>query len=103
SLECDPVARRQRIQRFERWPYAQFRMPAAGNQLLGLCEKLDFADAAASDLDVVAFDCDFALATKDLHLPFHVVDVAKRREIQVLAPDERRELRNHGLPCPEVS
>ena len=33
-LECDPVARRQHVQRFERRPYPQFRMPAAGNQLL---------------------------------------------------------------------
>ena len=41
-LEGDPVARRQHLQRFQRRPYPQFEMPAAGDQLLGLREKLDF-------------------------------------------------------------
>ena len=72
-------------------------MAAAGDQLLGLREKLDLADAAAADLDVVAFDRDLALAAIGLHLPLHVVDVGKRREIQMLAPDERREFRNQRL------
>ena len=72
-------------------------MPAAGDQLLGLGEELDFADAAAADLDVVAFDRDLALAAIGLHLPLHVMDVGKRCEIQMLAPDEGRDLRNQRL------
>ena len=72
-------------------------MPAASNQLLGLGEKLDLADAAAADLDVVALDRDLALAAIGLHLPLHVVDVGKRCEIQMLAPDERRDFRKQRL------
>ena len=44
--------------------HAEFRMAAAGNQLLGLDEKLDLADAAAAELDVVAFDRDVAVPAK---------------------------------------
>jgi hypothetical protein len=36
-------------------------MTAAGNQLLGLRENLDLADAATADLDVVALYRDLAL------------------------------------------
>ena len=78
-------------------------MPAAGDQLLGLGEELDLADAAAADLDVVAFDRDLALAAKGLHLPLHVVDVGKRREIQMLAPDERRDLGEQRLAGVEIA
>ena len=96
-LEGDPVARRQHVERFQRRPHPQFRMPAAGDQLLGLREELDLADAAAPDLDVVAFDRDLALAAIGLHLPLHVVDVGKRCEIQMLAPDERRDIGDQRL------
>src|ERR1700678_870867 len=72
-------------------------MPAAGDQLLGLREELDLADAAAADLDIVALDRDLALAAKRLHLPFHVVHVAKGSEIQMLAPDERRDVGDQRL------
>ena len=74
-------------------------MPAAGDQLLGLREELDLADAAAADLDVVAFDRDLALAAIGLHLPLHVVNVGKRSEIQMLAPDEGRDFREQRLAC----
>ena len=84
-------------QRLQRRPHPQFRMAAAGDQLLGLREKLDLADAAAADLDVVAFDRDLALAAIGLHLPLHVVDVGERGEIQMLAPDERRKFRDQRL------
>ena len=87
----------QHVERFQRRPHPQFRMAAAGDQLLGLREKLDLADAAAADLDVVALDRDLALAAKGLHLPLHVVHVGKRREIQMLAPDERRDFRHQRL------
>ena len=102
-LEGNPVARRQHIQCFQRRPRPQLGMPAAGDQLLGLREELDFADAAAPDLDIVAFDRDLALAAKGLHLALHVVHVGKRGEIQMLAPDERRDFRNQRLAGPGVA
>jgi hypothetical protein len=96
-LEGDPVVRCQHIEGFQRRPHAQFGMPAAGDQLLGLREKLDLADAAAADLDIVALDRDLALPAKRLHLPLHVMDVGKCREIQMLAPDEGCDFRNQRL------
>src|SRR5258708_13226734 len=72
-------------------------MPAAGDQLLGLRKKLDFADTTAADLDIVAFDRDLALPTKRLHLPLHVMHVGECGEIQMLAPDERPDFRDHRL------
>ncbi len=95
--KSDPVARRQHIQRFQRRPHPQFGMPATGNQLLGLGKKFDLADAAAADFDIVALDRDLALAAKRLHLPLHVVDVAQRREIQMLAPDKGRDFHHQRL------
>ena len=96
-LKGDPVAGRENLQRLQRRAHPQFRMTAAGNQLLGLREKLDLADAAAADLDVMAFDRDLALAAIGLHLPLHVVDVGQCRKIQMLAPDERREFGDQRL------
>ena len=65
-------------------------MPAAGDQLLGLHEELDLADAAAAELDVVALDGDLAMALVGVDLPLHRVDVGDRGEVEILAPDERR-------------
>ena len=72
-------------------------MTSAGDQLLRLREKLDLADAAAADLDVMALDRDLALAAIGLHLPLHVVDVGQCRKIQMLAPDEGREFGDQRL------
>src|SRR5881392_944971 len=78
-------------------------MAAAGNELLRLREELDLADAAAADLDVVAFDRDLALAAIGLHLPLHVVDIGERGKVQMLAPDERRKFRDQRLAGPGVA
>jgi len=69
----------------------------AGDQLLGLRKKLDFADAAEADLDIVALDRDLALPAKRLHLPLHVVDVGEGAKSRCLAPDERRDFHNQRL------
>src|SRR5258707_1252890 len=78
-------------------------MPAAGDQLLGLREKFDLADAAAAYLDIMALDRDLALPAKRLHLPLHVMDVGERREIQMLAPDKGRDFRDQRLTGPGVA
>ena len=96
-LKRDPVAGRENLQRVQRGAHPQLRMTAAGNQLLCLREKLDLADAAAADLDVMALDRDLALAAIGLHLPLHVMDVGQCRKIQMLAPDERREFGDQRL------
>ena len=76
---------------FERARAAQVRPLAAENQLLGLDEKLDLANAAASELDVVARNSDLGVAAHGMDLPLHRVDVGKRRIIEIFAPDEGRQ------------
>ncbi len=103
GLESDPVAGGQYAQRLQCRPHPQFGMPATRDQLLGLREELDFADAAAADLDVVALHRDCALSAIGLHPPLHVMDVGKCGEIQMFAPDEGRDLRNQRLAGPGIT
>ena len=72
---------------------------AAGDQLLGLDEELDLADAAAAELDVVAGDGDLLVAAMGVDLALDRVDVGDGREVEILAPDEGRELAR-GRPRP---
>ena len=67
-------------------------MPAARDQLLGLHEEFDIANAAAPELDVVAFDRDRAVALELMHAPLHRVDVGDRGIVEIFPPDEGREL-----------
>src|SRR5438128_8360559 len=67
-------------------------MPAAGDELLGLHEKLDLADAAAAELDVVAFDRDVLVAAVGVDLPLQRLDVGDGGIVEILPPDEGREL-----------
>ena len=55
---------------------AQHRPLAAEDQLLGLHEELDVADAAAAELDVVAADGDLAAALGRVDLALHRVNVS---------------------------
>ena len=74
-------------------------MPPAGDELLGLGEELDLADAAAAELDVVALDRDLVVTAIGVDLPLHRVDVGDRGEIEIFAPDEGRELAR-AMPRP---
>ena len=82
---------------------AQLGHAAAQDQLLGLDEELDLADAAAADLEVVAGDPDRAVAAVGVDLPLDRVDVADRRVVQVLAPEERLERPQEGVARPTRS
>ena len=97
DLDRDPVVGREHVERLQRRPHPQFGMPPARDQLLGLGEELDLADAATPDLDVVALDRNLALSAKRLHLALHVVDIGERREVEMLAPDERRDIAEQRL------
>ena len=77
---------------------AQLRHAPAPDELLRLGEELDLADAAAAELDVVARDLDAASAAMRVDLPLDRVDVLDRREIEMLAPQERRQLGEEFLP-----
>ena len=78
---------------------AQLGMPAAGDELLGLDEELDLADAAAAELDIVAVDRDLLVAAMGMDLALHRVDVGDRGEIEVLAPDEGRSSPSNASPA----
>src|ERR1043166_8731523 len=92
GLRADPAAAGERREHRQGLAPAQLGMAAAGDELLGLDEKLDLADAAAAELDVVAFDRDLVMAAIGVHLPLHGVHVGDRRVVEILAPDERDEL-----------
>ena len=92
-IGADPAALGERCKRRQRLPAAQFGMPAAGHELLGLYEELDLADAAAAELDVVALDRDVLVAAIGMDLALERLDVGNRRIVEILPPDERRELR----------
>ena len=82
---------------------AQRRVAAAPDQLLGLGEELDLADAAAAELDVVAADGDVAVALDGVDLALDRMDVLDGREIQMLAPDERPEPTQEQLAGGDVA
>ena len=63
-------------------------MAPAQDQLLGLGEEFDLADAAAAQLDVVARDRDLAMAAMGMDLALDGMDVLDGGEIQIAPPDE---------------
>ena len=93
----DPAELGQRLQHVERAPPAQFRLAAAGDQLLGLDEELDLANAAAAELDVVAGDRHHGMAAVIVDLALDRMDVGDGREIQVFAPDIGGEVGEEGV------
>ena len=99
----DPVALLQTLEGDQRLRGAQFRLPAAGNELLGLCEEFDFTDAAATDFDVVAGDADRAEAAKGMDLSFHSMNVGDGGEVEVFTPDEGRQILHQGGGRGEVA
>jgi hypothetical protein len=62
------------------------------DQLLGLGEELDLANAAPADFHVVAGEGDGAAAAMRVDLPLDRMDVLDRREVEMLTPDIRHEL-----------
>ena len=63
----------------ERARAAHRRAAAAEDELLGLDEELDLADAAAAELEVVAGHRHLLVAARGVDLPLHRVDVGDRR------------------------
>ena len=88
----NPAPDGQAIEGLDRPPCSELGMTAAGNELLGLDEELDVADAAAPELDVMPLHGDGAVALEGMHAPLHGMDVGDGGEVEIFAPDERREL-----------
>ena len=99
----DPAALLETLQGGQGVRHAQLALASAGDQLLGLHEELDLADAAAADLDVVAGDADGAEAAIGVDLALHGVDVGDGREVEVLAPDVGGEALEQGLAGGDIA
>jgi hypothetical protein len=82
---------------------AQVRMAAAQDQLLGLDEELDLADAAAPQLQVRALGGQAVVHLVGVDLALDRMDVGDGREVEVLAPDERLQLGQERLAAREVA
>lgn len=67
------------------------RHPATGDQLLCLREELDLADAAATELDVVALDRDRAMPLVGMDLALDGMNIGDGGVVEILAKDERNE------------
>ncbi len=91
-LGIDPAAVGQRRERGDRLAAAQFAVAAAGDELLGLGKKLDLADAAAAELDVMTLDRDLTVAAIGVDLLLHGVHVGDGGVVEVFAPNERGEI-----------
>ena len=102
-LGADPAALGERLERPQRLAAAQLGMPAAGDELLGLHEELDLADAAAAELDVVALDRDLLVAAIGVDLALHRMDVGDRGVVEIFAPDEGRELCEERLAGGDIA
>ena len=81
----------QIVDRGERHRRSQIDLAAAPDQLLGLGEEFDLANAAAAELDVVAFGDPGRAAAPAVDLAFDRVNILDRRIIQAFPPDERAE------------
>ena len=69
GLLADVSLRGQPVERFARPAAAQLTIASAQDELLRLNEKLDLADAAASELDVMPGDRNFFMTAMDVDLP----------------------------------
>ena len=85
----DPAVITEFVEGGERIAVAQRRITPAGDQLLGLCEKFDLANAAAAKLDVMAFDRDLAMAAIGVDLPLHRMHVGDRRRSRDICATRR--------------
>src|SRR5271166_4656231 len=88
-LLIDPAIGRQRRERDDGAAVAQFRVPSAGDQLLGLDKEFDLANATPSKFYVVALNGDLAMTTIGMNLLLHFMDIRNRGVIKIFAPDER--------------
>ena len=68
---------------------AQRNLTSAPDQLLGLGKKLDLADTATAQFNVVAGDVDLAAALVGIDLALDGMNVLNGNEIKMLAPDKR--------------
>ena len=99
----DPSAVGQSSQGFECATRAKFGVAPTGDELLGLGEELDIANAAAPEFDVMARHRDGVMPFERMYAPFHGVNVGDRRVVEIFPPNEGRELAQESLPRLEIA
>src|SRR4029079_61965 len=97
GLRGDPAALGKPRQCLDRASRPELRMPPTRDQLLGLHEEFDITNAAAPELDVMAFDRNRAVTLEYMHAPFHRMDVGDGGIVEIFPPDEGRELAQERL------
>ena len=102
-LRCDPSPFRQLAEHRHGRAAAQLRKTPAGDQLLGLDEELDLADAATTELDVVPLHGDLAMTLMRMDLTLDRMDVGDRRIVHVFAPDVGLQFLQKGFARREVA
>jgi hypothetical protein len=93
----DAPSRDQRFESRESRRRPQFRLAAAPDELLGLDEEFDLADATTAKLDVVAANADRGAALVGIDLAFDRMNVLDRGEVEALAPQEWAQVRVEGV------
>ena len=96
-LRADPVVVREAVERLQRLPRTKRPLAAACDELLGLDEKFNFANAAAPELQIVPRDGDLPVPLRGMDLPLHRVNVGDGVIIEIFAPDVRSKRAQEGF------
>ncbi len=88
----NPAILAKRIEHRQRALAPQIGASSAVDELLGLDEELDLADAPTPDLHVMAKDGDGFMSFNRIDLPLHRMNIGNGSIIEVLAPNERRQI-----------
>ena len=99
----NPAIRNQCLQHFERATPPQPRASAAKHQLLRLHEELDLANTAPPQFDIMARYRNRIMAAHRMDLPLHRVNIGNRREVEIFAPDEGREIGEKTLAHRQIT
>ena len=101
--DVDPAAGGEGREGRDRCAAAQLGVAATGDELLRLREKLDLANPAATELDVVTFDRDLAMTPVGMDLLLHRVHVRDRRVVEIFAPHKGRKIADEPLAGSEIA
>ena len=102
-LRRDPSGFTERFEHFRGPIPAQRRVAATPDQLLGLGEEFDLADAAAPELDVVARRDDALTAPVGVDLAFDRMNVLDGGEVEGFAPQERAQVLQELLARQQIA
>ena len=98
----DPALLRKAGEAVDRAAHAEVGVAAAGDELAGLGEELDLADAAGGKLEVAPLERVAVEALVLADAEPHVVRFLDRRVVEMLAPDEGGEAVEEAVACGDI-